>query len=448
MDHNYYSGGFAELVNNPTPLTYSFLKSWFTGKGSVGKAMKLLGLPFEENQTPILEFINGELLVNLKIEEQTLYKKTVFHYKLQKDIHQSPQLTIDLKKIINPTCILNTSKTIFVQSKWISQPQEIVDLAKKLTETIPAKTEDMDIENIDNLLGDKIWPVVIAVGLVSEFYSQLVIKESGENAAIINTFISARVGQKDWFFSSFADQQKVKRNEISFSKYLELYGLRADKDYELTAPRWHEIPDVIKNRIESFENIIPQNISIDIDKKNSHLIDTSIQLQLVRSLAKQKTLLFIDLLRNKILQKTKSVSGISSITRKELIKKNISKSFKNKKTEVRTKKLTNTLNPNSGKGMLVSQGKVTGTALHVINNDLNIPKGTVGIFPNASPEFAPQYPKCEGLIFLKGGQTSHGAIVAREFGIPAIIDNNAASIKNGAKIELNSTSGEWQLLNI
>lgn len=83
---------------------------------------------------------------------------------------------------------------------------------------------------------------------------------------------------------------------------------------------------------------------------------------------------------------------------------------------------------------------------NILDNDSNIPTGTIGIFPNASPEFAAQYPKCNGMIFLKGGQTSHGAIVAREFEIPAIIDNKISGIEDGTQISINATIGEWTII--
>ncbi len=87
-----------------------------------------------------------------------------------------------------------------------------------------------------------------------------------------------------------------------------------------------------------------------------------------------------------------------------------------------------------------------GKILHITNNIENISDNIIGIFPNASPEFASQYPKCKGLIFLKGAQTSHGAIVAREFGIPALIDDTIEKILNGQEIELDGEKGTWKIL--
>jgi pyruvate,water dikinase len=98
--------------------------------------------------------------------------------------------------------------------------------------------------------------------------------------------------------------------------------------------------------------------------------------------------------------------------------------------------------PSNGTGKAVSVGKAKGMVLNIVNSNQQINKNTVGIFPNASPEFTHQFPKCVGIIFQKGGVTSHGAIVAREFGIPAIIDPNA-KIPDNTAIEINGTTGQW-----
>ena len=119
-------------------------------------------------------------------------------------------------------------------------------------------------------------------------------------------------------------------------------------------------------------------------------------------------------------------------------------STREKHTEkpIQGKQTTNS--PLSGKGTPVSRGVVQGTVRHIKVAGEKISRGTIGIFPNASPEFTTQYPECIGMIFLAGGQTSHGAIVAREFGIPAIIDGSLQHLPDGTCIELDGMQGLWR----
>lgn len=443
----YYSGGLAELVSSPTVLTYSFLENWFTGKGSIGKAMKILGLPHNDTDLPVLELIDGDLVINLSNEEETLYSQTIFKYKKQSSIHETPQLVIDLVKIVNPICLLNTFSMLLVQSKWIANPKNSVEITKKLLEAVPAKAKNENINQIDILLRNEVWPTVIAIGLLCEFYNQLLTKEVKNNLFKINKYISNQAAKKDWFFRSIADQEEIRKNKLSFSDYIKEYGIRADKDYELTSPRWYEIPDVIKKRIS--KNSIKdnnQNVVLDVNKKLKIIIDASIKLQLLRSEAKRKALLYINQLRKKILQKTKSLSDISQLTRDEIINNQLPHKILQTTIAVKNKRVVRVIHSQTeGKGMGVSQGHVVGVVRNITSNITDIPKGTIGIFPNASPEFTMQYPKCIGMIFLKGGQTSHGAIVAREFGIPALIDHKAEGIKNGVTVELNGSTGEWRI---
>lgn len=443
---NYFSGGLAELVSFPSLLTYSFLADWFTGKGSLGKAMKLLQIPYQEVNLHVLDLKDNELVVNLAREEVTLYQKTIFKYKRQTNIHNIPTLVVDFTKVINPICLINTIRIVLIQSKWIAKPQTTVETAQKLVDTIPNERDGTTIQEIDELLKNKVWSNVIAIGLMSEFYNQLIIKEAKGNLAEINKHISNTIVKDDWFFRSIADQAEVRSNQMSFTEYIEKYGLRADKDYELISPRWHEIQEIIKKRIGSNSgNRVNQNVALHVDKKLQTFIDASISLQLLRSESKRKALIHINQLREVILQATNGLDDISQITKEQLLKGQFLE--KSQIENVREqKRAIKTLSISSGKGSSVSQGHASGLAKNIIDNDMYIPKGTIGIFPNASPEFAIQYPKCDGMIFLKGGQTSHGAIVAREFGIPALIDSKAQGITNNVKIELNGITGEWHIL--
>ena len=272
---------------------------------------------------------------------------------------------------------------------------------------------------------------------MSEFNSQYLAKETRENLSDVNRYISKQLAGQDWFFRSVADQKAVQKGNMSFSVYIKKYGIRADKDYELTCPRWHEIPKTIKERIKDYSGgNTNQEIAIDVNSNIKKIIDTSIQLQLLRSEAKRKALIFIDYLRKKILERTKGLTNSNQLP----------KSIKQNKSPTKKKKGNLLDVPLAGRGMGVSQGIVVGIAKNILNNEVNITIGAIGIFPNASPEFAILYPKCTGMIFLKGGQTSHGAIVAREFGIPALIDHKGEKIKDGTRITINGSTGEWNTL--
>jgi phosphohistidine swiveling domain-containing protein len=448
--HNYYSGGLAEIVSNPTLLTYSFFKDWFTGEKSIGKAMQLLNIPYEKITLPILELVDKELLINLTNEEETLYKHTIFTYRTNTDMNAKPKLVVAIKKIFNPRCIKQTLGLLMKQSQWIAQPEAVVKTAQKLLKTIPTAPTDIKIHSLDEIIGKQVFPQVIAIGLLTEFYNQLIEKESKENIADINHHISTELVHTDWFFTAFSDQELVKDKTLSFDEYLKKYGIRADNDYELTEPRWYEIPEEIKKRINEYspkkKSAIKQKD--DIPTRLKKVAGTAMQLQLLRSEAKRKALVFINLLRKELLMYTKDMGNIDieNLTREDILTNSINLKTKRKKTYKKETHSHTNIVLSSGQGIGVSRGEVTGRAKRIFDVHTKIPNKTIGIFPSSSPKLAIQYPKCAGMIFLKGGQTSHGAIVAREYGIPALTDANATNIKEGIEMQINGLTGGWNVL--
>lgn len=95
----------------------------------------------------------------------------------------------------------------------------------------------------------------------------------------------------------------------------------------------------------------------------------------------------------------------------------------------------------TAKSFGISKGIVKGVVLNVNNTDQIIPKNCIGIFPTAGVKFTTQFLKCVGIIFLNGAITSHGAILAREFDIPALVSPNV-KIPNGQTITIDGSSGK------
>jgi pyruvate,water dikinase len=97
------------------------------------------------------------------------------------------------------------------------------------------------------------------------------------------------------------------------------------------------------------------------------------------------------------------------------------------------------------KGLPACGGKITARAvvLETIHEIDQIEKGDILITKQTDPGWICAFPIISGLVVERGGMLSHGAIVAREFGIPAVvgIKNITKTIKTGDIIEIDGDNG-------
>lgn len=102
------------------------------------------------------------------------------------------------------------------------------------------------------------------------------------------------------------------------------------------------------------------------------------------------------------------------------------------------------------KGIPGSAGIVTGLARVIIghNNLQEFIPGEILVTKQTSPAWTPVFMAAKAIITEIGGQLSHAAIVAREYGIPAVvgIPNVTKLIKSGTTIEVNGTKGTVQFI--
>ena len=88
-------------------------------------------------------------------------------------------------------------------------------------------------------------------------------------------------------------------------------------------------------------------------------------------------------------------------------------------------------NPDCSVGISASTGKVTGKVTVVLqDSDLQlVQKGDIVVTYSASASFNFVLALCSGIVTNYGGMLSHAAIVAREFGIPAIVGTQDSTYK-------------------
>ncbi len=96
-------------------------------------------------------------------------------------------------------------------------------------------------------------------------------------------------------------------------------------------------------------------------------------------------------------------------------------------------------------GMAVGTGHARGRAriLQSPEEGVRLEPGEVLVAPSTDPSWTPLFLKAGGLIMETGGYLSHGAIVAREFGIPAVVHlpGILKQLKTGDEVEVDGRMG-------
>ena len=102
-------------------------------------------------------------------------------------------------------------------------------------------------------------------------------------------------------------------------------------------------------------------------------------------------------------------------------------------------------------GFPVSPGTVTGPAsvIHSPDDFDQMVPGTILVCPTTTPAWTPLFPQATALVTDIGGILAHGSIVAREFGIPAVLGlgNGTQRIASGQRITVDGTRGTVTLLD-
>lgn len=101
------------------------------------------------------------------------------------------------------------------------------------------------------------------------------------------------------------------------------------------------------------------------------------------------------------------------------------------------------------RGVPASPGVVKGKArlIREPSEAYRFQKGEILVAPYTEPGWAPLFLLAKAMVMEVGGAVCHGAIVAREYGIPAVVGARGAmsSIKDGQIITVDGTSGEVRL---
>jgi rifampicin phosphotransferase len=107
------------------------------------------------------------------------------------------------------------------------------------------------------------------------------------------------------------------------------------------------------------------------------------------------------------------------------------------------------LPPGALGGLAVSAGTVEGRARVVLDMaEADLEPGDILVTAYTDPSWTPLFVAIKGLVTEVGGMMTHGAVIAREYGLPAVVgvERATALIQDGQRIRVHGTDGYVEIL--
>jgi pyruvate,water dikinase len=297
---------------------------------------------------------------------------------------------------------------------------------------------------------------------------------------------------------------KVAKGEMTLEAYLAEYGHRAVNELELAEPRWSEDPSYPRQRIAQFQKASNGTSPLDLHHRKQKeraeaekslptlLLENgaaSLEQELMEDLAgaqrhmpwretcKHSFVLGVALVREALevlAERWDLGKDIYYLKREELGQFHGHRP--ERLTQIQERKLMYNAwqrlpmpellrgsdlqalgrdeeRPASHDGVFsgvgVASGVGTGTAriLHSPTEAGDLDQGYVLVCPTTDPSWTPLFVHAAGLVVERGGMLSHGAIVARDFGIPAVVLPGATKlIPEGSSARIDGNKGRVELL--
>lgn len=107
------------------------------------------------------------------------------------------------------------------------------------------------------------------------------------------------------------------------------------------------------------------------------------------------------------------------------------------------------LPPGALVGLPVSAGVIEGRARVILNMaEADLDEGDILVTAFTDPSWTPLFVAIKGLVTEVGGLMTHGAVIAREYGLPAVVgvENATRLINDGQRIRVHGTEGYVEIL--
>lgn len=402
----------SEIASRPTVFTFSLLEAIYAKNGPIHKVYSHFGVDYESKN--FLKIVGNELYVDREGEIKTLLPAYSYFSKSDFKPHWA-----SLKGF------LRTFKNLFALNKIsLKRYDELVAFLKKKLAYPSAKIEHQEV--IQKFMED--YEIIFEINVLAEKAIKRLehaLKNEHISAATVlssSQKLSVVFNPENWKGNSLeiADES----NFVHFQK-----KLAADSEFD----QWcASLPDLKKKLLMSF-------------------IEEARKFNILREYGRYLTVQNVNRLRDMIFHEAKNMSFseprlLYFATISEILDHSCSEDIcKKRKTQYQNyskfhfhPKLTSSPINFSGELLGVSKGKARGKLVTV--NTISQSAPCILYTKSLTPDLTQYFDKINGIVSESGGLLSHLAIMAREKGIPVIVNFDLAisSIAPGETIEIDA----------
>jgi rifampicin phosphotransferase len=374
-------------------------------------------------------------------------------------------------------------------SQYVADAKQ-ADLRSLSNEQLINCWQDRERQVLDDYGRQLLMPSLISGMALAELRTFLAEKFWEEDPDVLSQMISSG-GPPDRTVISNSELFEVAKSIRTVETWLSEHGHRTADEFDLAAPRWRERPEVVgemaarlaagespldrhhrhcqtvNQRIETLRKQLSKSDRKEFDLR----IDLLWRYIAFREDGKDMLMLGYDLLRDVAIEagcRLDVGEDVFFLTRDDLIdslqvgyapyqlieqRKNTYRSeIDVKLPRVIDEKTIDTLGdspeielPNGGhKAFAVSSGESSGIAriLSSPTESGELGSGYILICPSTNPSWTPLFINAAGLVLERGGSLSHGAVVARELGLPAVVLPDATQLfRDGEIIHVDGSRG-------
>jgi rifampicin phosphotransferase len=494
----------AETISHPTPLTWSVIRKFMSGSGGFGAIYR--GLGFDPAPGEFLELIGGKIYTDLSLAPGLFGREFPFYYdaelaRLNPDAAQLPPSLPRgswISRLRAGLLMRNARRQIDAESidldrrlrkqiipeftRWCAEEKKR-DLSQLAAEEWIAIWREREHRLFNDLAPQVLLTNFIAAIALQRLRDFIATRFRDEPTDPLAQLFSS-TGEVDETIAADAALREVSRGRRSLANWLEQYGHRAVGEFDLAVPRWREIPDALlayANQLRDVANplerhrqrtehakqrleALPVHIAHSLQRK----VDLARRYLVFRESGRHYLMLGYDLLRDMVLDASRRLKvDVAWLTFDELpesLREGVvpQEKIDQRKLEYVVEQRINLPHfidrsclselGNSPQleasdcvaGLGISSGFASGPA-RIVESPLtanNLGKGYVLICPSTDPQWSPLFFNASALVLENGGALSHGAIIARELSLPAVVVPNAMRMfADGEEVFVDGSKG-------